>query len=65
MENSIKIIANVDQLSSFEMIYIYHHIKEGSQVTLEFANLLLNGSKQYKVTYKNFHLGFVNIDSFF
>ena len=63
-ENNYRFIATVDQLNSFDMIYIYHHISEGTILDLFQVEQHLNGGLVYKVMYKTYHLGFVRISNF-
>jgi len=57
-------ITTVNQLNAFDMIYIYHHIQEGTDLELFQEEQHLNGDLVYKVMYKTYHLGFVRISNF-
>ncbi len=57
-------VTKVNQLSAFDMIYIYHHIQEGSKLNLVQQEKHLNGDLDYKVMYKSFHLGFIRVSNF-
>ena len=52
-----KIIASVKDLSRHDMIYIYHHLNEGTNLKLAATNV--DGC--YNVIYKNFKLGYVHL----
>lgn len=51
----------VEELSNYDMIYIYHHLKTGSKVVLEREGTNVKGDLRYKVSYQNFVLGYVTI----
>ncbi len=56
-----KTIAKVEELMNYDMIYIYHHLKVGSEVRLSFLETRLNGDLRYEVSYANFKLGIVQL----
>ena len=58
---SIKTTVAVEELMNHDMIYVYHHLTEGTKVTLENVGINLNGDPRYAVKYNSFMLGFVTI----
>ncbi|MEX1002355.1 MAG: hypothetical protein WDZ35_09605 [Crocinitomicaceae bacterium] len=56
---SIRTIIAVEELSHHDMIYVYHHIREGSLLDLEYVETTLSGHPRYRVKFKNFIIGFV------
>ncbi len=54
-------IVAVEELMNHDMIYIYHHLNVGAIVSLTAAGTNVKGDLRYRVTYKNFMLGFVTI----
>lgn len=58
---SIKTTVAVEELMNHDMIYIYHHLREGTSVILEHSETNLKGDPRYAVKYKNFMLGYVTI----
>ncbi len=57
-------ITTVGQLNAFDMIYVYHHISEGTVLDLFQEEKHLNGDLLYKVMYKHYHLGYIRIGNF-
>ena len=55
----------VSSLYKYDMIYVYHHLAEGSKVTLRRNDFYIDGTCQYSVYYKDFKLGYVYLSSFF
>ena len=51
----------VEELTNYDMVYIYHHIKPQMIVQLKFAEERLNGDLIYSVHFKSFKLGTVRI----
>ncbi|MFD1551629.1 hypothetical protein DNU06_03005 [Putridiphycobacter roseus] len=51
----------VTKLLHYDMIYVYHHIQEGTVVDLTLDETLYIGEIRFKVTFKSFHLGFIHI----
>lgn len=62
---NLKSIATVNELAHHDMIYIYHHLKVGQMVQLSAEGTNLKGDIRYKVSYKNFTLGYVYLGGFF
>lgn len=58
---SVKTTVAVEELMDHDMIYVYHHLNQGSKVFLEQAGTNLKGDPRYKVKHGNFLLGFVTI----
>lgn len=52
-----KVIASVKDLSRHDMIYIYHHLKEGTKLNL----IRTNVDGCYDVMFKGFKLGYVHL----
>lgn len=57
-------IVQVEELSNYDMIYIYHHLHEGSLLHIAFHETTLNGDLRYQVNYRGFKLGFITIKGF-
>jgi len=55
----INTIVSVNQLSSFDMIYVYHLISIGTKVKLFKRSTNLNGDYIYAVYFKSYQLGTV------
>ncbi len=58
---ALKTIASVEELPNYDMIYIYHHLKVGSQLWLKEEGTNVKGDLRFKVFFKEFVLGFVTI----
>lgn len=58
-------VFKVSELFNYDMIYIYHHIKEGTHVHLVRDELEISGNYRYFVYYKNFQIGSLFVSSFF
>ncbi len=54
-------IVGLEEVSHHDMIYIYHHIKVGSEVQLELAGENIKGDKRCRVLFRDFILGYVTI----
>ena len=54
-------LVSVEELTNYDMVYIYHHIKPESVVTLKFHEESLSGDLIYTVHFKEFKLGVVRI----
>jgi hypothetical protein len=54
-------IVKVNQLSSFDMIYVYHLLSIGTKVNLIKTSTTLKGNLIYDVYYKTFKLGNISI----
>lgn len=54
-------IVSVDELSDHDMIYIYHHLKVGDLVDLRAEGTNVKGDLRYRVSYKNFNLGYITL----
>ena len=54
-------IVKVNQLSSFDMIYVYHLLSVGTKVNLIKTSTTLNGDLIYDVYYKTFKLGMIKV----
>ena len=59
VDHNLGILTSVENLSMFDMIYIYHHINPGDelQVQREFSE---NRLQLIEVTYKGFKLGHIS-----
>jgi hypothetical protein len=62
--NSINTLVKAEQLSSFDMIYVYHLLSIGTKLNLYKEGDKLNGDLIYKVMFNTFKLGYVTISSF-
>jgi len=63
-KNSItKVLVKVDQLSSFDMIYVYHLLSVGSKLNLKQTEQKLNGDLVYNVMFNTFKLGYITISN--
>tara|TARA_B100000809_G_C14870829_1_gene435481 strand:- start:314 stop:670 length:357 start_codon:yes stop_codon:yes gene_type:complete len=62
--NNVNTLVKVEQLTSFDMIYVYHLLSIGSKLNLYKEGEKLNGDLVYKVMFNSFKLGYVNIGSF-
>ena len=56
-------IVSVEELSDHDMIYIYHHLKIGDSVDLNAEGTNVKGDLRYRVSYKNFNLGYITLGS--
>lgn len=54
-------IVSVDELTDHDMIYIYHHLSIGAVVHLTAAGTNVKGDLRYKVSFKEFTLGYVTL----
>jgi hypothetical protein len=54
-------VVSVEELGQHDMIYIYHHLKVGASVTLSLDGTNVKGDLRFKVSFKNFVLGYVTI----
>jgi hypothetical protein len=62
---NLKSVASIQELSNHDLIYIYHHLNPGSDLLLESEGTNIKGDIRYKVTYKNFTLGYVSLGGYF
>ncbi|MEO9533497.1 MAG: hypothetical protein ABJG68_00750 [Crocinitomicaceae bacterium] len=53
----IKAVVAVKELMNYDMIYVYHHLKENSVVELKLAGTNLMGEPEYHAYFKGFRLG--------
>ncbi|MBD3636212.1 MAG: hypothetical protein HUJ25_02630 [Crocinitomicaceae bacterium] len=60
-EMSIKATIAVEELMNHDMIYIYHHLKNGSVVQLEQSGINLKGEPRYAVKFRGFLIGYATI----
>lgn len=58
-------VFKVSELLSYDMIYIYHHLQEGTDVTLVKDEIHLEGKFSYLVYFKGFKLGSVLVSALF
>jgi hypothetical protein len=58
---SIKAVLAVEELMNHDMIYIYHHITNGTTVQLLKEGTNLSGEPRFAVKYGPFLLGYVTI----
>jgi len=56
-----KSVVKVEQLTSFDMIYVYHLLSVGTKLKLEFTEERLTGDLVYKVKFNSFVLGFITL----
>lgn len=61
----IKSNLKVNELMNHDMIYIYHHLREGDIVELKKTSTDIHGNPVYDVWYKSFKLGVTSIDGVF
>lgn len=57
---SLGILTQIDELSSHDMIYIYHHLSIGSELTLERDYARLWDKTAVSVFYKGFKIGYIS-----
>ncbi|MCH2233185.1 MAG: hypothetical protein MK078_02945 [Crocinitomicaceae bacterium] len=57
----LKTLVSVEELTNYDMIYIYHHINPGDKVSLKFEEESLLGDLVYMVHYKSFKLGKIRV----
>jgi len=62
--SSVNLLAKVDQLSSYDMIYVYHLLSIGSKLSLTQTEHKLNGDLVYNVMFNTFKLGYITISNF-
>lgn len=62
--NNLKTIVCVNELTSHDMIYVYHLLSIGTKLKLEQTELKLNGNLIYKVLFNHFTIGFIEISKF-
>lgn len=60
----VSLLAKVDQLSSYDMIYVYHLLSVGSKLNLIQTERKLNGDLVYSVMFNTFKLGYITISNF-
>jgi hypothetical protein len=60
----VSLLAKVDQLSSYDMIYVYHLLSVGSKLNLTQTEQKLNGDLVYRVMFNTFKLGYITISNF-
>jgi len=60
----LNLLAKVDQLSSYDMIYVYHLLSVGSKLNLTQTERKLNGDLVYNVMFDTFKLGYITISNF-
>jgi len=58
---NIKANLSVSELMNHDMIYVYHHLNEGTQVELKRHSENMQGDPIFKVFYKTFLLGTVAV----
>ena len=58
---AIRTVVAVEELLEHDMIYVYHHIQEGSVVQLIFDREDLQGNPLYLVLFKGFTIGKVKL----
>jgi len=56
-----KSVVKVEQLTSFDMIYVYHLLSVGTKLNLEFTEERLTGDIVYIVKFNSFVLGFITL----
>ena len=61
---NLKAIASVEGLANYDMIYIYHHLKTGSNLSLKKEGEGLKGEMLYGVYFRQFKLGFIRLSGF-
>jgi hypothetical protein len=61
---SIYSIVSVEQLTSFDMIYVYHLLSKGTKLNLIKSEDKLNGDLVYKVKFNTFQLGYITLSRF-
>ena len=64
VSSGINLLAKVDQLSSYDMIYVYHLLSVGSKLSLTQTEQKLNGDLIYNVMFNTFKLGYITISNF-
>lgn len=57
----LKTMVSVEELASYDMIYIYHHVKSGANVQLKYEEKTLLNDMRYGVYFKGFKLGVIKI----
>jgi len=62
---NLKSIASVQELSNHDLIYVHHQLKPGCDVLLESEGTNIKGDIRYKVSFKNFTLGYVSLGGYF
>lgn len=62
--NRVDTLVKVEQLTSFDMIYVYHLLAIGTKLSLINTEEKLNGDLVYKVMFNTFKLGYITISSF-
>jgi hypothetical protein len=62
---NLKSVASVQELSNHDLIYIYHHLQNGSEVLLVSEGTNIKGDIRYKVTFRTFTLGYVSLGGYF
>lgn len=62
---NLKSVASVQELMNHDLIYIYHHLKPGSDVLLESEGTNIKGDIRYKVTFRDFVIGYVSLGGYF
>lgn len=57
---TLGILTQVVELTSYDMIYIYHHIQKGDELKLERDDVHIFDKNAIAVFYKGFKLGYVS-----
>jgi hypothetical protein len=60
---TLNTIVAVEELSNYDMIYIYHHLYVGASISLEPVTSSLKGDLRFRVFFKNFHLGYITLSN--
>ena len=62
--SSLDVLAQVGQLSNFDMIYVYHLLSIGSKLQLKQVEKKLNNDLVYTVQFNHFKLGYITLSNF-
>ena len=62
---NLKSIASVQELGNHDLIYVNQQLQPGSDVLLESEGTNLRGDIRYRVSFKNFTLGYVSLGGYF
>ena len=64
LTNPLTTVVKVEQLTCFDMIYVYHLLSEGSKLQLVQKDPKLNGDLSFEVRFNSFLLGYVTLANF-
>lgn len=58
---TLNTLVSVEELTNYDMIYVYHHLHIGTMLTLNFEEERLNGDLVYDVYFNHFKIGKIRL----